>query len=65
MQDGFFKVVINHEEQYAIWPSFKAVPEGWYEAGCEGEKSQCLEYIRENWTDMRPASLRAFLQEKS
>lgn len=53
-----FKVVVNHEEQYSIWPAYKDVPPGWRTAGKEGTKDECLSYISEVWTDMRPASLR-------
>jgi MbtH protein len=56
-------VVMNHEEQYSIWPSSKPIPEGWRSAGMEGEKDACLEYIEKHWTDMRPLSLRKALGE--
>jgi MbtH protein len=58
-----FIVVINEEEQYSIWPEFKAMPAGWQSAGKSGTKAECLAYIREVWTDMRPASLRRQLAE--
>lgn len=53
-----FIVVVNHEEQYSIWPAWKDVPNGWSEVGKEGAKQDCLDYIKEVWTDMRPLSLR-------
>jgi len=53
-----YKVVVNHEEQYSIWPSYKQIPAGWREAGKEGKKDECLAYVEEVWTDMRPLSLR-------
>jgi MbtH protein len=53
-----FRVVINHEEQYSIWPDYKAIPEGWKSVGVEGDKQTCLNYIETTWTDMRPLSLR-------
>ena len=53
-----FRVVINHEEQYSIWPDYKAIPEGWKSVGIEGNKQTCLDYIETTWTDMRPLSLR-------
>ena len=52
------KVVVNDEEQYSIWFVDRAVPAGWREAGKEGTKEECLAYIEEVWTDMRPLSLR-------
>ncbi len=53
-----YKVVINHEEQYSIWPADRDNPLGWKDAGKTGQKAECLEYIKEVWTDMRPLSLR-------
>ena len=53
-----FDVVVNHEEQYSIWPSDKDLPLGWSKAGTQGSKQACLDYIKEVWTDMRPLSLR-------
>jgi MbtH protein len=53
-----FRVVINHEEQYSIWPDHKENPLGWMDAGKSGTKAECLAYIEEVWTDMRPLSLR-------
>jgi len=57
-EDTVFKVVVNHEEQYSIWPDYKTVPKGWREVGKSGLKQECLEYIEQVWTDMRPLSLR-------
>ena len=57
-EDGIFRVLINHEEQYSIWPEWKEIPAGWREAGRQGTKDECLAYIKEVWTDMRPLSLR-------
>jgi MbtH protein len=53
-----YKVVINHEEQYSIWPQYRDTPAGWSEVGKVGLKAECLEYIEQVWTDMRPLSLR-------
>ena len=53
-----YKVVINHEEQYSIWPVDRENPLGWRDAGKSGTKAECLAYIGEVWTDMRPLSLR-------
>ncbi|MFM0213240.1 MbtH family NRPS accessory protein [Paraburkholderia sediminicola] len=57
-EDTTFNVVINHEEQYSIWPDYKDVPAGWRLAGKEGKKEECLAWIDQVWTDMRPLSLR-------
>jgi len=56
-ESTIFQVVINHEEQYSIWPSYKPIPQGWKAIGVEGDKASCLAHIREAWTDMRPKSL--------
>jgi MbtH protein len=53
-----YDVVINHNEQYSIWPADREEPLGWKRVGKRGPKSECLDYIREVWTDMRPLSLR-------
>ena len=53
-----YVVVVNHEEQYSIWPDYKEIPAGWKSVGKQGPKAECLAYIKEVWTDMRPASLR-------
>ncbi len=53
-----YKVVVNHEEQYSIWPADRENPPGWRDAGPSGSKVDCLTYIKEVWTDMRPLSLR-------
>lgn len=56
--DIHFHVVVNDEEQYSIWPDYKAVPDGWRTVGVSGPKQVCLDYIEKTWTDMRPLSLR-------
>jgi MbtH protein len=58
-----YKVVVNHEEQYSIWPAHRELPLGWNEAGKSGTKEECLAYIKEVWTDMRPLSLRKKMEE--
>ena len=57
-----YKVVVNHEEQYSIWPNYKDIPAGWRPAGFEGEKVKALAWIKEVWTDMRPLSLRRAME---
>ena len=60
-----YKVVVNHEEQYSIWPAHRANAPGWRDAGKTGDKAECLEYIQSVWTDMRPLSLRKKMAEAS
>lgn len=56
--EPMFKVVVNHEEQYSIWPADRDLPAGWSAEGTEGPKEECLAHIERVWTDMRPLSLR-------
>lgn len=60
-----YKVVVNHEEQYSIWPADRENALGWRDAGKSGIKSECLDYIKEVWTDMRPLSLRKQMEESA
>ena len=53
-----YKVVLNHEEQYSIWPLARDNPAGWRDEGFEGTKAECLEHVEQVWTDMRPLSVR-------
>ncbi len=59
-----YKVVVNHEEQYSIWPAVMQNPNGWTEVGKRGSKTECLAHIKEVWTDMRPLTLRKKMQER-
>lgn len=56
--DGSYKVVVNHEEQYSIWSAERELPAGWRDAGVTGSRKACLEHISKVWTDMRPSSVR-------
>jgi MbtH protein len=57
-----YRAVKNSEEQYSIWPADRDNPAGWYDAGKTGTKRECLDYIAEVWTDMRPLSLRKAME---
>lgn len=56
-ENGRFVVVVNDEKQHSLWPTFAAVPTGWAVVFAEASREECLQYVRENWTDMRPASI--------
>ena len=58
-----YKVILNQEEQYSIWPADRELPLGWTAAGFQGPKADCLAYIEQVWTDMRPLSLRKKMEE--
>lgn len=57
-----YDVVLNHEEQYSIWAKGREIPAGWVAVGKSGPKAECLKYIDEVWTDMRPLSLRKHME---
>ena len=61
--DTIYRVVVNHEEQYSIWPADRELPLGWSDAGKTGRKRECLDHIDVVWTDMRPLSLRKKMEE--
>ncbi|MCH0564649.1 MULTISPECIES: MbtH family protein [unclassified Streptomyces] len=62
-EDGRFCVVVNDEEQHSLWPVFIEVPAGWRVVLGEASRSECLEYVERNWTDLRPRSLREAMAE--
>jgi len=57
--DKWYRVVVNDEEQYSVWPQAQALPAGWREADCRGTREECLDHIERVWTDLRPRSVRA------
>ena len=59
-----YLVVTDEEERYSIWAEYKEIPYGWKAEGKSGTKSECLAYIKEVWTDMRPLSLRKYMEEQ-
>ncbi len=59
-----YKVVVNDEEQYSIWPADRENAPGWRDAGKQGTKEECLAHVNEVWTDMRPLSLRRHMAEQ-
>lgn len=58
-----YKVVMNYDEQYSIWPAARENALGWRDVGFSGNKTECLAHIKELWTDMRPLSLRKAMEE--
>ena len=60
-----YTVVVNHEEQYSIWAADRELPLGWQSAGKSGPKAECLAYIKDVWTDMRPLSLRRRMEQSA
>lgn len=56
-EGGRFLVLVNGEGQHSLWPTFREIPQGWFKAFGESTRAACLEYVEENWKDMRPKSL--------
>jgi MbtH protein len=67
-ENGTFYVLVNDEEQYSLWPTFSAVPDGWrivFGEGGQTGRQDCLDYVEEHWTDLRPRSLRESMARNS
>lgn len=67
-ENGTFYVLVNDEEQYSLWPTFKEVPAGWRVVlgdGGDTPRQECLDYIERHWTDLRPRSLRESMAHAS
>ena len=58
-----YQVLVNHEEQYSLWPTFRDIPNGWKQVGPIGTKQECLDYVNEVWTDITPLSVRKRMAE--
>jgi MbtH protein len=59
-----YKVVVNHEEQYSIWPVELENALGWTDAGVTGSKGECLAFVKQVWTDMRPLTVRRWMEQQ-
>jgi MbtH protein len=57
-ESATYLVVVNHEGQFSLWPTFRALPQGWTGVSPAGGREECLDWIEARWTDMRPISLR-------
>lgn len=62
-EDGIYVVLVNDEGQYSLWPNYCEVPAGWNVAKTDDARQECLNYITDNWTDMRPRSLIKSMEE--
>ncbi len=62
-EESDFLVLVNQEGQYSLWPSHLDIPAGWTATGPRGRRQVCLDWIDQNWTDMRPASLVREMEE--
>ena len=61
--EGTFHVLVNDEGQHSLWPAFADVPAGWSAVLSDADRQACLDYIETHWTDMRPRSLAAAMDE--
>ncbi|KZS74760.1 protein mbtH [Mycobacterium kansasii] len=57
-ETGTFVVLVNDEEQHSLWPTFAEIPAGWRKVYGEASRADCLQYVEEHWTDIRPKNLR-------
>ena len=57
-EDGRFYVLVNDEEQHSLWPAFAEIPAGWRLAFGDAPRDACVQFVEQNWSDMRPKSLR-------
>ncbi len=64
-ENAEYLVLINHEEQYSLWPIFRDIPAGWRPTGPKGKRRECLDWIDKNWTDMRPKSLKDAMEQSA
>ncbi|BBZ70867.1 MbtH family protein [Mycobacterium paraseoulense] len=62
--NGTFLVLVNDEEQHSLWPSFADKPAGWRVVYGEASRAECLEYVEQNWTDIRPKSLQESIKRR-
>jgi uncharacterized protein YbdZ (MbtH family) len=61
-ENAEYLVLVNDEEQYSLWPAFLDIPAGWTARGPQGKRHECLDWIEQSWTDMRPKSLREAME---
>ncbi|MBU8811170.1 MbtH family protein [Mycolicibacterium goodii] len=57
-ENGTFYVLVNDEDQHSLWPAFADVPTGWRVVFGASSRAECLDYVEQNWTDLRPRTLR-------
>jgi MbtH protein len=60
--NGSFLVLVNDEEQHSLWPEFVDVPAGWRVGFGAAGRAECLAYVEQHWTDIRPRTLRDALR---
>jgi MbtH protein len=63
--NGEFIVLVNYENQHSLWPTFREIPAGWKAVGPRGSRKECINWIDENWTDLRPKTLIDFMESSN
>lgn len=63
-EDAAFHVLVNDEGQHSLWPTFVPVPDGWSIVYNSADRASCIDYINNNWTDLRPKSLVEFMKQQ-
>ena len=61
--EASYYVLVNDEGQHSLWPAFAEVPAGWNVVHGQDSRQACLDYVEQNWTDMRPKSLIAAMEQ--
>jgi MbtH protein len=57
-ETGTFLVLVNDEDQHSLWPTSAEIPAGWRQVYGVAGRAECLQFVEQHWTDMRPKSLR-------
>lgn len=53
-----FKVLVNDEQAYSLWPAGKQAPAGWRAVGPVGSKIECLAYVEKVWPNLCHSGLK-------
>ncbi len=56
-----YRVLVNSEGRYSLWPAGTDVPAGWESVHGPAERTRCVQYVEGHWTDMRPRTQAAAL----
>ncbi|MDP3819887.1 MAG: MbtH family NRPS accessory protein [Burkholderiales bacterium] len=51
------QLIVNDQEQFAVWPATRRVPNGWRPVGRTGTRESLTEYLREILVETLPAPL--------
>ena len=47
------KLLVNHLEQYAVWPGGEDDPSGWKDTGSQGAHEDCVAYLKQAQSDLK------------